>query len=445
MTNTVNNNWSETTPTKKLFIETLGCAMNVRDTEHMIAELQKHQSYETTDVMEDADLIVINTCSVREKPVAKLFSELGNFNKKKKDGAKIGVTGCTASHLGRDIIKRAPYVDFVVGARNISKISKAVEVKGTVEIDINNDETTYEFADFRNSTYRCSVNISLGCDKSCTFCIVPATRGDEISIPSEIIIKEIEKSVANGAKEVFLLGQNVNNYGKNFSNSDEKSTFTKLLQEISKINGLERIRFTSPHPLHMDDEFLEEFASNPKICKQIHVPLQAGNDKVLKQMKRGYTKEWFLNRCEKIRKLVPDVRISTDIIVAFPGETDEEFRDTIDVIEKVKFEAIFNFKYSPRPLTPAENMPNQIDDETATKRLQEVIDLHKKHQDDHMDEYVGKTMKVLFEELKPNGEIFGFSDNYCQVYVKGSEELLGKIVDVKITKASRTSLKGEVL
>lgn len=445
MTNTANSNWSEKTPTKKLFIETLGCAMNVRDTEHMIAELGKHQSYETTDSMEDADLIVINTCSVREKPVAKLFSELGNFNKKKKEGAKIGVTGCTASHLGEDIIKRAPYVDFVVGARNISKISKAVEVKGTVEIDINNDETTYEFADFRNSTYRCSVNISLGCDKSCTFCIVPATRGDEISIPSEIIIKEIEKSVANGAKEVFLLGQNVNNYGKNFSNSDEKSTFTKLLQEISKIDGLERIRFTSPHPLHMDDEFLEEFASNPKICKQIHVPLQAGNDKVLKQMKRGYTKEWFLNRCDKIRKLVPNVRISTDIIVAFPGETDEEFRDTIDVVEKVKFEAIFNFKYSPRPLTPAENMPNQIDDETATKRLQEVIDLHKKHQDEHMDEYVGKTMKVLFEELKPNGEIFGFSDNYCQVYVKGSEELLGKIVDVKITKASRTSLKGEVL
>ena len=195
----------------------------------------------------------------------------------------------------------------------------------------------------------------------------------------------------------------------------------------------------------MDDEFLQEFASNPKICKQIHVPLQAGNDKVLKEMRRGYTKKWFLNRCEKIRKMVPGVRISTDIIVAFPGETDEEFRDTIDVVEKVKFESIFNFKYSPRPHTPAENMPNQIEDKVATKRLQEVIDLHKSHQDEHMEKYLGTTMKVMFEDLKPNGEIFGFSDNYCQVFVTGSEELLGKIVDVKITKANRTSLKGEVV
>ena len=430
---------------KKLFIETLGCAMNVRDTEHIVAELQKHQSYETTDTLEEADLIVINTCSVREKPVAKLFSELGTFNKKKKEGAKIGVCGCTASHLGKDIIKRAPYVDFVVGARNVSKISYAVEHKGTVAIDINNDETTYEFSDFRNSMYRCSVNISLGCDKSCTYCIVPATRGEEISIPSEIIVNEIKKAVDTGAKEVFLLGQNVNNYGTNFSDGRDKVTFVTLLQDISKINGLERIRFTSPHPLHMDDEFIEEFASNPKICKQIHIPLQSGSTKVLKDMKRGYTKEWFLNRCQKIKTLVPDVRISTDIIVAFPGESDEEFNDTIDVINKVKFEAIFNFKYSPRPLTVAENLPNQIDDKIASKRLQEVIELHKTHQDEHMAKYVGSTMEVLFEDLKPNGEIFGFSDNYCQVFVKGSEELLGQLVKVKIIKANRTSLTGIVI
>ena len=430
---------------KKLFIETLGCAMNVRDTEHIIAELSKYQDYETTQILEDADLIIINTCSVREKPVAKLFSELGNFNKKKKADAKIGVCGCTASHLGKDIIKRAPYVDFVVGARNVSKISFAVQNPKTVAIDIDNDETTYDFADYTNSMYKCSVNISLGCDKSCTFCIVPATRGNEISIPSEIIIGEIKKSVKNGAKEVFLLGQNVNNYGTNFSDNRDKTTFTKLLQDISQIDGLERIRFTSPHPLHMDDEFIEEFASNPKICKQIHVPLQAGNTKVLKEMKRGYTKEWFLNRCQKIKNLVPDVRISTDIIVGFPGETDEEFLDTIDVIEKVKFDAIFNFKYSPRPLTVAEKLPNQIPDDISSDRLNQVIDLHKTHQDEAMKSYLGQTLQVLFEDLKPNGEIFGFSDNYTQVFVTGSEELLGKIVDVKIVKANRTSLKGEVV
>ncbi len=419
--------------------------MNVRDTEHIIAELNKHQSYSQTQNLEDADLIIINTCSVREKPVAKLFSELGVFNKKKKEGAKIGVCGCTASHLGEEIIKKAPYVDFVVGARNVSKISDAVLNKGTVEIDINNDETNYDFADYRNSLYRASINISLGCDKSCTFCIVPATRGDEISIPSQIILNEIEKAVASGAIEIFLLGQNVNNYGKHFSDKTETTNFTQLLQMISKIKGVQRIRFTSPHPLHMDDEFIEEFASNPKICKQIHVPLQAGNTRVLKDMKRGYTKEWFLNRCEKIRTLVPNVRISTDIIVAFPGESDEEFLDTLDIMEKVKFDAVFNFKYSPRPLTPAQNMPNQIDDETATKRLQRVIELHKEHQDEHMEKLVGQTLEVLFEELKPNGEVFGFSDNYVQVFVNGSEELLGKIVKVKITSASRTSLKGEVV
>ena len=357
----------------------------------------------------------------------------------------IGVCGCTASHLGKEIIKKAPYVDFVLGARNVSKISEAVLTKGMVAIDINNDETTYDFADFRNSQYRCSVNISLGCDKSCTFCIVPATRGEEISIPKDLILREIQKAVDAGALEVFLLGQNVNNYGKRFTEEKDKSNFTELLREISKIEGLERIRFTSPHPLHMDDEFIEEFANNPKICKSIHVPLQAGNTRVLKDMKRGYTKEWFLNRCAKIRELAPSARISTDIIVAFPGESDEEFLDTLDVMEQVKFDTIFNFKYSPRPHTPAQNLPNQIPDEIASERLQRVIELQKEHQDEQMDKFVGTTVEVLFEDLKPNGEVFGYTDNYAGVFVEGSEELLGKIVSVKITKANRTSLKGEVI
>jgi tRNA-2-methylthio-N6-dimethylallyladenosine synthase len=430
---------------KKLFIETLGCAMNTRDTEHIIAELNSKDNYETTQNLEEADLIIINTCSVREKPVAKLFSELGQFKKKKKKNAKVGVCGCTASHLGAEIIKKAPYVDFVVGARNVSKISHAVKNKGTVEIDINNDETQYEFPQYRNSLYKVSVNISLGCDKQCTFCIVPATRGDEISIPPELIIGEIQKAVDLGAHEVFLLGQNVNNYGKYFSDGRDKYNFTKLLQEISKIDKLKRIRFTSPHPLHMDNEFIQEFAINPKICKQIHVPLQSGSTKVLKEMKRGYTKEWFIDRCERIRSLVPNVRISTDIIVGFPGETDEDFNDTIDVINQVRFEQIFNFKYSPRPQTEALNMSNQIDPQTSSKRLEDVISLHKQHQVEHMDKYLGTTMEVLFEELKPNGEVMGFSDNYCQVFVEQSEEVLGKTLTVEIIKANRTSLKGKVV
>ena len=430
---------------KKLFIETLGCQMNSRDTEHIIAELSTHNQYTTTQTLEEADLIIINTCSVRERPVAKLFSELGQFKKLRKSGAKIGVCGCTASHLGRNIIKRAPYVDFVVGARNVSKISKAIEVKGTVEIDINHDETTYDFAQFRNSLYKVSVNISLGCDKSCTYCIVPATRGEEISIPPELIIGEIKKAIVDGACEVNLLGQNVNNYGKYFSDNREKYNFTQLLRDISKLEKIKRIRFTSPHPLHMDDEFIEEFATNDKICKLIHIPLQSGSTDILKAMKRGYSKEWFLKICQKIKDKVPEARITTDIIVGFPGESDANFNDTIDVIKKIKFDQIFNFKYSARPNTEAETMTNMVDDTTATKRLTKVIELHKLHQSEHMENNVGKTMKVFFEDLKPNGEIMGFSDNGVQVFVEGSEELLGQIIDVKIISNSRTSVKGKIL
>ncbi len=431
---------------KKLFIQTLGCQMNDTDSQHIIAELKQHKNYTTTDNIEDADLIIINTCSVREKPVSKLFSEIGQFNVKKKEGAKIGVCGCTASHLGQDIMKRAPYVDFVLGARNISKIKDVVDTKGAVEIDIDYDDSTYQFASTSTSLYKTSVNISVGCDKECTYCIVPATRGDEISIPPEMIIEQVKKDVARGAKEVTLLGQNVNSYGRRFSDKREKTTFTKLLQEVSKIDGLERIRFTSPHPLHMDDDFIEEFAKNPKISKCIHMPLQSGSTTILKAMKRGYTKEWFLNRAKKIRDMVPNVRITTDIIVAFPGETQEDFEDTIDVIKQVKFDQIFNFKYSPRPNTAALELKDlEIADEIGSARLTEVIELHKVHQTELMESNIGNTVTVLFDNLRPNGEVSGYTDNFCQVFVKGSDELLGKFVDVKVTSATRTALKGEVV
>jgi len=319
---------------KKLFIETLGCAMNSRDSEHMIAQLTEKEGYEVIDDFREADLILINTCSVREKPVSKLFSELGVFNKKKKPDAKIGVCGCTASHLGEEIIKRAPYVNFVLGARNVSKITEVLHKDKAVEIDINYDESEFAFDDFRTSPYKAFINISIGCDKSCTYCIVPKTRGDEISIPDNLILNEASRAVKNGAKEIFLLGQNVNNYGRRFSGNHEKVNFTELLRRLSKIEGLERIRFTSPHPFHMDDEFIEEFANNPKICKSMHMPLQSGSTKVLKDMKRGYSKEWFLNRVEKLRAECPQVSISTDIIVAFPGESDEDFQDSLDVMRK---------------------------------------------------------------------------------------------------------------
>ena len=430
---------------KKLFIETLGCAMNVRDSEHMIAELNRKDSYTLTEDISQADLILINTCSVREKPVAKLFSEIGVFNKKKKPTAKIGVCGCTASHLGEEIIRRAPSVDFVLGARNVSKITKVVDIRHAVEIDTDYDESSYAFGEYRSNPFKAMVNISIGCDKGCTFCIVPATRGEEISIPSDLIVQEISKAVATGAREVMLLGQNVNNYGRRFGTHQEQIDFTGLLQKVSQIKGLERIRFTSPHPLHMDDAFLEEFASNPKICKQIHVPLQSGSTKLLKAMKRGYTKENFLNRCAKIRALCPEATISTDIIVGFPGESEADFEDTMAVLEAVRFEQLFSFKYSPRPMTEAALYETQVDPLIASERLSRLQARHTEILDEIMDAQLGKTHTVYFDELKPQGRVAGRSDDGKLVFVEGSEELLGKIIDVRIAKTSRGALDGTLL
>lgn len=429
---------------KKLFIETLGCAMNVRDSEHMIAELNASEGYELTDDAASADLILVNTCSVREKPVHKLFSELGVFNKLKKADAKIGVCGCTASHLGKEIIKRAPYVNFVLGARNVSKIADVLHRDKAVEIEIDYDESQFAFKDFRSSPYKAYINISIGCDKQCTFCIVPKTRGDEISIPADLIVAEARKAVENGAKEVFLLGQNVNNYGRRLSGGNEKINFTELLRRVSAVEGLERIRFTSPHPLHMDDEFIEEFARNPKICKSMHMPLQSGSSEILKAMKRGYSKEWFLNRAAKLRELVPDVSISTDIIVAFPGESDEDFEDTMDVLNKVRFEQLFSFKYSPRPLTEAEKL-DEIDSEVASERLERLQARHDQILDEMKSVNLGKVVEVYFEELRDSGHIAGRSDNNLSIKVKGSEEWLGKIAKVKITEVSRNVQYGEII
>ncbi|MCZ6160860.1 tRNA (N6-isopentenyl adenosine(37)-C2)-methylthiotransferase MiaB [Campylobacter ureolyticus] len=429
---------------KLLFIQTLGCAMNVRDSEHIIAELKKEDDYILTDDISKADLILINTCSVREKPVHKLFSEVGGYEKVKKGGAKIGVLGCTASHLGKEIFKRAPYVDFVLGARNASKITKAINSPKFISTDINYDDSEYAFGEFRSSPYKAYINIMIGCDKKCTYCIVPQTRGDEISIPLNLILKEVQKVADNGIKEVFLLGQNVNNYGKRFSSFHEKIDFSDLLVKISEVKGIERIRFTSPHPLHMDDKFLDVFTNNDKICKSMHMPLQSGSSAILKAMKRGYTKEWFLNRALKLRKMCPEVSISTDIIVAYPGESDADFNDTMEVVNEVKFEQIFSFKFSPRPLTPAANLP-LIDDEIASKRLTFLQNRQNEILDKIMQNQVGKTFDVYFEELRPNMQVSGRSFSNFNVLANGTEELLGKTKKVLIKSAKRMALDGEII
>ena len=429
---------------KKLYIQTLGCAMNVRDSEHIIAELSQKEDYALTNEPESADLILINTCSVRERPVHKLFSEIGGFEKLKKKGAKIGVCGCTASHLGAEIFKKAPNVDFVLGARNVSQITRAVKTPKFLGTDINYDESEFAFAEFRSSPYKSFINIMIGCDKHCTYCIVPHTRGEEISIPFSLIFDEAQKAVDKGAKELFLLGQNVNNYGKHFSKTHEKMDFADLLTRLSEIPNLKRIRFTSPHPLHIDDKFLEVFTHNEKICKALHLPLQSGSNAVLKAMKRGYTREWYLEKALKVRKMCENASISTDIIVAFPNESEKDFEDTLEVMNEVCFEQIFSFKYSPRPLTKAALMSGQIEPELATRRLSKL----QGRQNEILDEIVArqrlKEFEVLFEEQRENG-VAGRSDNNFLVQTQGGAELLGQMKRVKITNPRRMVLYGEVL
>lgn len=396
----------------KLYIETLGCAMNVRDSEHIIAELQKKEGYTLTSEVKEADLILINTCSVREKPESKLFSEIGQFAKNKKQGAKIGVCGCTASAMGSEIIKKSPHVDFVLGARNISKITEVIHKPKAIEVGIDYDDSTYVFADSKKSSFKALLNISIGCDKKCAYCIVPFTRGREISVPLELILREARRLANSGTKEILLLGQNVNNYGVRFSGAHESINFTGLLQRLSEIDGIERIRFTSPHPLHMNDEFLDEFARNPKICKSIHIPLQSGSNAVLRAMRRGYTQEWYLNRIEYLRARVADVGISTDIIVGFPGESEADFDETMRVLEAVRFDTMYSFIYSPRPNTLSHSWGSRgaVDKDVAKQRLTRLQSRHKEILRENSQREIGKIHRILIEN---NRVSFGGSGGFA--------------------------------
>ncbi|WP_277640190.1 tRNA (N6-isopentenyl adenosine(37)-C2)-methylthiotransferase MiaB [Wolinella succinogenes] len=431
---------------KKLFIQTLGCAMNVRDSEHMIAELEAKEGYTLTDDPKEADLILINTCSVREKPERKLFSEIGQFSKEKKEEAKIGVCGCTASHLGSEILKKAPSVSFVLGARNVSKISRVIHQEKAVEVATDYDDSSYVFAAGSRNDYKAMVNISIGCDKKCAYCIVPHTRGQEISVPSDLILGEARRLASAGVKEVLLLGQNVNHYGRRFSSAHPKISFTELLRELSQVEGIERLRFTSPHPLHMDDEFLEEFASNPKICKSIHMPLQSGSTRILSLMRRGYSQEWFINRVERLKALAPETTIGTDIIVGFPGESEEDFLGTMEVLERVRFETLYSFVYSPRPHTEAASWENLVDEEVAGERLHRLQARHKEILEELNQKEVGAIHSVLWEhQRRDEGWCEGRTDTGKMVRMKGGEEFLGRITPVRIKEAYRAFLIGEPL
>lgn len=433
----------------KLFVQTLGCAMNERDSEHMIAELESKEGYTLTDDATQADLILINTCSVREKPERRLFSEIGQYAQQKKKGAKIGVCGCTASHMGAEILRKSSAVDFVLGARNISKITQIIHKPKAVEVDLSYDDSLYAFEGVRSSGVKALLNISIGCDKSCAYCIVPHTRGKEISIPLDLLLAEARKLAQNGIKELLLLGQNVNNYGTRFSSEHKPINFSGLLAELAEIDGIERIRFTSPHPLHMDDEFLHEFARNPKVCKSIHMPLQSGSSKILKAMRRGYSKEWFLDRVQRLKSLVPEVTISTDIIVGFVGESEEDFAHTLDVLEQVRFDTLYSFIYSPRPhtlaysLDPSSHIPKHI----AQARLSTLQERHREILREKAQAEIGREYIVLVENtLQDEQGCFseGRSDNNKLIHIENAALDLGEFVRVRITRNEGGSLFGEL-
>ena len=434
----------------KLFIQTLGCAMNERDSEHMISELEHKEGYELTDKANEADLILINTCSVREKPERRLFSEIGQYAQIKKPGAKIGICGCTASHMGAEILRKSSSVDFVLGARNISKITQIIHKPKAVEVDIDYDDSLYAFEGVRASGVKALLNISIGCDKSCAYCIVPHTRGKEISIPSDMIITEAKKLAKNGIKEILLLGQNVNNYGVRFSSEHAPINFAGLLAELEKVEGIERIRFTSPHPLHMDDEFIAEFARNKKVCKSIHMPLQSGSSKILKKMRRGYSKEWFLDRAQKLRALIPELSISTDIIVGFPGEEEEDFAHTLDVLEAVRFDTLYSFIYSPRPHTLAYSWGDEarVPSEVASARLAKLQARHREILKEKAKEEIGKEYVVLVENVFDDGEKCfseGRSDNNKLIHLENENLKVGAFVRAKVTHNEGGSLYGKLV
>ncbi len=441
---------------KRVYIKTFGCQMNENDTEKMYILLS--DEYEPTLNPEEADLILINTCSVREKPQHKVYSEVGRYKflKKKNPDLIIGITGCVAQQEGENLIKKLPYVDLVLGTQGFYFIREALKTykktkKPVVFTELKPDfkfPLILESKDnslFKDRKVSAFVTIMQGCDNFCTYCIVPYVRGREISRPPEDILKEVKNLVKKGVREIILLGQNVNSYGLK-----EKSfpDFPDLLNMVSEIEGIWRIRFTTSHPKDLSDKLIEVIANNPKVCKHIHLPLQAGSNKILKLMNRKYTKEDYLTKVEKLKSLVPEIAITTDLIVGFPGETEEDFKETLEMLEKVRYHEIFSFKYSDRPFTVAKKMENKIPEEEKERRLKEVHKVQAKITEEIYKSYVGKEVEILVEgaSKKSPDMLMGRTTTNVIVNFKAPRlDLKGAIVKVLIDEAGKHSLKGTYL
>lgn len=434
---------------KKASIITYGCQMNVNESAKM-SNIFQSLGYEMTENIDESDLIFLNTCTVREGAATQIYGKLGELKHiKAARGSIIGVTGCFAQEQGRELLKKFPQIDIIMGNQNIGKIPQALDEiehkteKHIVYTDCEDDLPPRLDADFE-SQKTASISITYGCNNFCTYCIVPYVRGRERSVPLDQIIHDVEKYAKKGYKEIILLGQNVNSYGKDFKNGDN---FAKLLREICKVEGDFIVRFVSPHPRDFTDEVIDVIAENEKIARSLHLPLQSGSTKILKAMNRGYTKEQYIALAEKIKERIPGVALTADIIVGFLGETEEDFQDTLDVVQRIQFENCFMFMYSIRRGTKAATMENQIDEDVKKDRLQRLIALQNSCSLEESKTYLGKTVRVLVEgESKKNKEVLsGRTSTNKVVLFKGDKDLEGKFVNVKINECKTWTLYGEIV
>ena len=435
---------------KTYYVKTYGCQMNEHDSENVKALLES-LSFTEVDEYEQADLIIINTCSIRENAHNKAFGFLGRLKHLKEDKKDliIGLCGCMAQEVGvvDEIIHKHKYVNFVFGTHNIHHLPNLIKEnmnlnKQVVEVFSKEGNIIENMPVKRASSYKAYINIMYGCDKFCTYCIVPYTRGKQRSRSKDDILKEVEELVKDGYQEVTLLGQNVNAYGKDLDNG---YTMENLLEDVAK-TGIARVRFMTSHPWDFTDKMIEVIAKYPNIMPSVHLPVQAGSDRVLKLMGRRYTKESYLELFHKIKDTIPNVSISTDIIVGFPNETEEDFKETLSLVEECKYDNAFTFIYSPRENTPASKLVDNVSLEEKEERLQRLNEVVNKYFLENNQKLIGKTVPVLVEGINTNGKdgLYGYTDTFKLINFDGDKSLTGKIINIKVTDAKTWSLDGEI-
>jgi tRNA-2-methylthio-N6-dimethylallyladenosine synthase len=433
---------------KKVKMLTYGCQMNFSDAERMTGELARI-GYEETEDMNEADLIMINTCAVRETAEDKVYGKIGEIKglKRQNPNLILGITGCMAQKEGEKLIKRAPHIDFVLGTNKIQQVVATVqaleneEARHIVDTAINEAEMPEDMAINRKTALSAWIPIMYGCNNFCTYCIVPYVRGRERSRLPEDIIAEIKEVVAQGFKEVTLLGQNVNSYGKDH----KKATFAELLAMVDDIEGIERVRYMTSHPKDLSDEVIEVIKNSKHICTHFHLPVQYGSDNMLKRMNRVYTVAKYKETVRKIREAIPDCSLTTDLIVGFPGETEEDFQQLMEFIAEIRYDAAYTFIYSKRSGTPAAEMPDQIDDECKHQRLNRLMELQNKISLEINQSLEGKIMEVMVEGPSQNNEAVwsGRTSSNKLVLWNHGEEKIGDLINVRITQPQTWVLKGE--